>query len=210
MSQSKHNTIIVNCDNCDRQLPLSRALTPPGDDEFCSTECYHRHKGANIQRQIRTDHTRCATCYAERKKTSHPSEDWKHKHESPVELVLQSDGQYHDVDGEIALDATQAPNRKPTATDSIIGFEYLTENIEYANGFSYCKCGNVRHSTESEELRNIELQEVIVNLWGLLKDYYDKGQFGDNKPDKQVLFDTLKESDMDFELSIGKAVYGQE
>jgi len=207
MSQSKHRQTLVSCDNCGTQTPLLEAINPPGDYEYCDTECYYQHRGEKILRQIRNDHTKCASCYAERKTTSHPSEDWKHKKASAVELVLQSGGRYHDVDGKIALDATQAPDRKPTASDSIIGFEFLTEKVLKAHGFTYCRCGNVEHHTESESLRSVDLTDVIVNLWDLLLDYYEKDQFGDNKPDKDVLLESLKESDMDFAYSIGRAVY---
>jgi len=77
------------------------------------------------------------------------------------------------------------------------------------HGFTYCKCGNIDHYAEIDELRGVDLQDVLVNLWKLLKEYYEQDQFGDNQPDKEILFDTLKESDLDFRLALGKAVYSE-
>jgi len=65
----------------------------------------------------------------------------------------------------------------------------------------------VDHFGESEEIRNVNPNEVIQNLWSLLVDYYQKGQFGDNRPDQNLLIEGLKESGLDYTYSAGKCVY---
>jgi hypothetical protein len=81
--------------------------------------------------------------------------------------------------------------------------------MEREHGFTFCQCGNIDHYAEVDELRNVDLQDVLVNLWSLLIEYYEQDQFGDNRPEKDVLFETLKESDLDFRLALGKAVYSE-
>jgi len=148
---------------------------------YCSEECFYRSKGQSVIRQIKNDHTYCTSCYAKRKVVDKPPEEFTQK--------------------------LKAYNGFESA-QSVVGFEYLTPNVKQDHGFLYCKCGNIDHHAEIEELRSIDRQDVIVNLWTLLKEYYQENQFGENTPDKDVLFDTLKESEFDFEYAIGVAVYG--
>jgi len=149
---------------------------------FCSHECFHKHKGENIIRQIKSDHTVCTSCFGTLKNIDKPPRDF-------LERINVENG-FH-------------------TKQAIIGFEYTTPRVEYEHGFSYCRCGNIDHYAEIDELRGVDLQDVLVNLWGLLREYYQQDQFGDNKPHKEVLFDTLKESDLDWRLALGKAVYGR-
>jgi len=147
---------------------------------FCGIECWYRHKGENILSQIQTDHTYCSSCFALRKEIDKPPAEFKRR-----------------------LKITNGPE----SGESLQGFQYYTPNVEKADGFVYCKCGNIDHHAEVTELRDISLKDVLVNLWGLLVDYYEKGQLGEQKPDRSVLFNTLKESDLDFAYAIGKSAF---
>jgi len=149
---------------------------------FCSIECYWKHKGENIHRQIDNDHTRCSSCYARRKTVSVPPEEFVR--DKKIRNGIHS-------------------------AESIVGFEYLEPHMEREHGFTYCKCGNIDHYAEIDELRGVDLQDVLVNLWSLLIEYYEQDQFGDNRPDKEILFDTLKESDLDWRLALGRSVYSE-
>jgi len=150
---------------------------------FCSIECWYKSRGDNITNQIAIDHTHCSSCFAKRKEIDKPPEEFLSR--------INIENGFH-------------------SKEAIVGFQYRTPNVEREHGFTYCKCGNIDHYAAIGELRDIQLKDVLTNLWSLLVRYYHNDQFGDNKPDKQVLFDTLKESKMDFELAIGKSVYGQE
>jgi len=149
---------------------------------YCSEACYYRNRGESVIRQIQNDHTYCSTCYAKTKEVDTP----------PTE-TLRRIGIENGVHSKEAL----------------VGFQYRTPNMEREHGFTYCKCGNIDHYAEIDELRGVDLQDVLVNLWSLLVEYYNKDQFGDNQPDKEVLFDTLKESDLDWRLALGRSVYSE-
>jgi len=143
-------------------------------------ECYHRHKGENILRQIQNDHTFCSTCFGRLKRIDKPPQE--------------------------TIDKLKIHNGWESA-QSLVGFQYTTPRVNYEHGFSFCECGNIDHYTDSDELRNVDLTDAITNLWSLLVEYHEKDQFGENKPDKEVLLEALEESDMDFKYAIGKAVY---
>jgi len=149
---------------------------------YCSEDCFYRERGESVIRQIKSDHTVCTSCFAKLKTVDTP----------PTE-TLRRIGIENGVHSKEAL----------------VGFQYRTPNMEREHGFTYCKCGNIDHYAEIDELRGVDLQDVLVNLWSLLREYYQKDQFGDNRPDKDILFDTLKESDLDFRLALGKSVYAE-
>jgi len=175
-----HATLKTDCSYCETELDRREALSPTSDDDYCSSEHYFQHRGEKVINQIQSDHTFCSSCFAKRKTI-----------DKPTDSFLQRIGY------ENGFETKQA----------VVGFEYHTPAVEKDHGFVYCKCGNIDHHAEIEELRNSDLKDVLVNLWSLLVDYHEKDQFGDNEPDREVLFNTLKESDMDFELAIGKSVY---
>lgn len=96
-------------------------------------------------------------------------------------------------------------DRPHTIKESIIGFEYYTENIQKEGGFAYCKCGNVGHFSEHEFLRDIEYNTVVKNLARLLVSYYNEGQIHD-KPNARTLAKQLsKESTIS--QAIGASIY---
>lgn len=148
--------------------------------KFCSRDCWLKSKGESVIRQIETDHTRCSSCFAKRKEIDKPTDSF-------LQRIGFSNG-FH-------------------SKQAIVGFEYYTPNIHKDHGFIYCQCGNIDHSAQINELRDIHTKDVLVNLWELLIDYYEKGQFGDAKPEKEVYFETLKDSELDFALAIGKSIY---
>lgn len=152
------------------------------DAQYCSEVCYWKERGASVIRQIQNDHRFCTSCYARRKHIDKPPEEFRRK--------LKAENGYE-------------------SAESVVGFQYHTPAVKRDHGFIYCKCGNIDHYADIEELRDIDRKDVIVNLWSLLVEYYHDNQFGENTPDKDVLFDTLKESEFDFEYAIGKAVYSE-
>jgi len=152
-------------------------------DSFCSIECWYKSRGDNITNQIAIDHTHCSSCFAKSKEIDKPPEAFLSR--------INIENGFH-------------------SKEAIVGFQYRTPNVEREHGFTYCKCGNIDHYAAIGELRDIQLKDVLTNLWSLLVRYYKQDQFGDNKPDKDVLFNTLKASEMDFALAIGKAVYGKD
>ena len=177
------------------------------NDSFCSAGCKWRHKGENVQRQINSDHTRCSTCYGRLKLIDPPTDDWKHKKGSGYQVALDHGATLSKEAGKQVLDYTSVTGTRPVDVSSVIGFEYYTPRVHKDHGLTYCQCGNVDHFGESEEIRNVNPNEVIQNLWSLLVEYYKKGQFGDNRPNQELLIEGLKESGLDYVYSAGKCVY---
>jgi len=147
---------------------------------YCSQECYHRHRGENTIRQIQSDHTVCSSCFATLKTVDTPPSEF-------LQRISVENGEH--------------------TREALVGFEYHTPNLRKDHGFSYCKCGNIDTYAEITELQEIDLADVVVNLWSLLVDYYHADQFGDNRPDKDTLFETLQEHGTEWELAIGRCVY---
>jgi len=92
--------------------------------------------------------------------------------------------------------------------DAIIGFEYLTPSMQQAHGLLYCECGNVDHYADHDVLKELDLAGAITNLWAILALYYEEGQFGDNRPDRDVLLESLDETGMGWCEALGRSVYG--
>ena len=180
---------------------------PGYDRDYCSYECYLKGRGESIFEQVRNDHTRCSTCWGLRKRISPPTEEWKHRKGSAYQLALDNGGTLEKHNGKQVLNYTEVTGTRPVDVDSVVGFEYDTEIVFQEHGLKYCQCGNVDHFGESEEIRNVNPNEVIQNLWSLLVEYYKKGQFGDNKPNQELLIEGLKESGLDYQYASGKCVY---
>ena len=203
------------CFSCREEFDL-----PGYDGDVCSEECHYRHKGEKAVNILRHDHRLCASFGRWVKTVSRPNEDWKHERSSAVETVLKNGGEYHNVDGlGIALDATDASDRRPTATEQVIGYQYPTENaehvekeyaideyrVQYGTGLG-CKCGMTNTRETDNILRGIELASVLANYVVVFRELEREGQL-DQRMSKDVFFETFKDT-RDIEHAVGKGLHG--
>lgn len=65
---------MYHCEHCDANITPAEAITPNASNEFCDLECYYRHKGQNVLRQISQDHRWCSSCFSRRKTIEKPPE----------------------------------------------------------------------------------------------------------------------------------------
>jgi len=192
----------TECEHC------TETFTAGYNQAYCSGSCYYRERGASFFEQLHSDHTHCSTCFAQKKVVSPPTPDWKQKNGEYTSYALSNGGFLDKHNGKQVLDVTEAIDRRPLTTDVVIGFEYHTENYIKEHGFSWCVCGTGEHYASDTTIRAIELQKTIYNLFDLLQEYTEQEQFGDNTPDLNLLCEELKRTNLDWEESIGRAIYG--
>jgi len=201
------------CYECGESFELPNTF-----DEVCSETCYYQRKGESALNLLRYDHRLC-TCGRRLKETHCPSDDWKRLRSSAYETVLEHGGELHNVDGKLALDATQASERRPSATDAVIGFQSRTHNAEtvekefqgpdqyiriYRTGTG-CECGITDTREKDDALHSVELATVLANYVKRFRELEREGQL-DQKIDKQTFFDTFRET-QDITFALGKALH---
>lgn len=184
---------------------------------YCSEECYYRHKGSKALNIVENDHRICASCLRFIKQVERAPEEWRRKRGSPTQVAIEHGAEYHTVEGEIALDATDVDAR-PTNVDSVCGYQYGTGDSEHvvkeyetedgqrvhSTGLG-CKCGNTDASAALDYPRDAEPKALLVNYIRTFRRLYDEGK-APERIDKDVFFTTFKES-RDWEYALGKALY---
>lgn len=190
---------------------------PGYNNDVCSEECYYRHKGEKAENILRNDHRLC-TCGRQLKEVNPPSQEWQETKQSALETVLEHGGEYHNVDNQLTLDATEASDRRPTNTDCVIGFQHRTQHAEtvekefevgdyhrtYATGTG-CECGITDTRDIDEDLRATELATVLANFVYLFRELYHEGQL-DQRINKDIFFREYKRS-QDITYALGKALH---
>jgi hypothetical protein len=181
-------------------------------DNYCSHDCYYRDKGQGALNQLKSDHKICATCFRYIKQVSAPEETWVEEKADRVETALNHGGELTDgPDGEITLDATDCSNTRHTQAESIVGYQYPTENTKYLYGNSgkwICSCGNVETHKRDDILEQLDLDVTVSLLLQRLSDLYDKGAI-QNAPTQQTFTDEFDTEELNWQYAIGKALYDQ-
>lgn len=199
------------CPSCNQEFQIAAAV----NGSFCSRKCWLTHRGEKALKTLRHDHRLCSTCGARIKRTEGPSQAWADERGSPYETTLNHGGELHNTPLGMALDATEASQRKPIAVDSIIGYEYhTTDATEGVDGEERptgeatwtrisCTCGNVDPSEEIEELREIHTARTLANVYKRLVEKYDTGEL-DQRINKQRYFDAYKDtSSLAYAVGVG-------
>lgn len=165
------------------------------EGSFCSHQCYYRNKGQKALSQIESDHRWCATCFREVKTTWKPSK----------KLVIGPADHEQDVHYK----------------DVLIGYQHPTENMVWATDDTGegaerreyqrwgCRCGNIDLSSRDEILEAVEIDQLVARLYWCLDSFASKDAL-DASPDKDELFDALREEWRDWEYAIGRALYSDE
>lgn len=204
------------CFECRTEFEL-----PGYDRDYCSEDCFYSSRGDKALNLLRYDHRLCASCGRFLKEVDPPSEDWKHYRESLTELLLDAGAEYTNQDGELVLDATSVnAGKRPTNTESIIGFEDSTPNAEnvikeygekeysiqniLTTGLG-CQCGNTDTSVISKTLQGVEMAKVLANYVLTFRALEREGQLSE-RIDKAMFFESYKET-RDLSYSLGVALY---
>lgn len=208
-----NQTSTERCKDCGEQM---NDFYSPG---YCSHECYYRKRGEDAMDVVRDDHRICATCLRYLKDIERPPEDWKEERGSSLRVAMNRGAEYHSVDEQtIALDVSELNKIPVTAVDSVIGFEYGTENAEgvvkeievdehtrvCTHGVG-CICGNTDPSETFEYAREVEPKQLLVNFITTFRRLEAEGHI-DRRIDKDVFFDAFRDS-RDWEYALGRALY---
>lgn len=187
---------IPECAHCDHW----RNPDASAKGSYCSRECWLRSKGSNVLSELCRDHTICGTCFRRIKELERPPEGTS----VDVPMPLEPHGDAN-ADG---------------IENVLIGYQYQTPATEIAiDDFSddpyrphehtrwSCECGNVDPTERDDLLEQIDLEETIVRLLQRLRERERDGKLP-HRPDKQRLFDALRQEWRDWEFAIGCAVWG--
>jgi len=181
------------CTVCDDEFAAGTAF----HGSYCSAECYYRHKGRDIIRDIKQDHRWCATCFRPLKEVEEPPEG-------------------HSV-------WVEGPRGRPDENvqeDVLVGYQYRTETTEWVvdeqdmpNAFLPlehsrwgCDCGAVDPSTQSDTLRHVHAETVIDALYACLEQLAAEDNVA-HEPSRGALFDALREEPWDWPHAAGAAIY---
>ncbi|AXR79006.1 hypothetical protein [Natrarchaeobaculum sulfurireducens] len=200
------------CRHCEDEHPIETAV-----GQFCSEACKRLDRADKALSQLRSQHYLCGTCGGQLKEITPPDEDWQHEHGSQTQVALNHGGKYHNVDGAIALDATDCEDIQRTATDAVIGFEDPTDHAaevvketEHAHGLRQyrtgigCVCGATDHSSTDDLLREADPARVLANYVQAFR-LLERKEAIHWRLDKDAFFETYRET-RDFELALGTAL----
>lgn len=93
--------------------------------------------------------------------------------------------------------------------DAFVGFKYPLPHLRKEGGLVYCGCGTVEHYSDNEFVRPWELREVALNLHARLQELYEEHAIA-HDPDGVELMRALRESECDWALAVGRAIYSGE
>jgi hypothetical protein len=188
------------------------------DGQYCSHDCFYRRRGHKALNIARHDHRLCGTCLRWLKEVDETPEEWQERRRDIEQHCLENGGEYHSVDGQLALDITQVTQEHRTSADVVIGFQYLTPNAEIVeredrrstNDYqpvvhtgTGCKCGQTQPGETDKDLRQVELATVLTNTVRSMWHFWDEGQL-DQRLDKDTFFDAFRESaDLEYALGVG-------
>lgn len=205
----------AECSYCgdDRDIHASVA------GSFCSEDCYHKHQADKALNVVRNDHRICASCLRFIKSVERPDEEWVNEQNSRRQHALNNGAIWHTKNGMQVFDITRCPDKQRTQTESVIGFQYRTENaetvvkeLEGPDRYSRikqtgtaCKCGNTNPSERVEVLQESEPATVLANHFITFRRLYSEGKV-DSRINKDVLFETFRET-RDLQLSLGRALH---
>ena len=185
---------------------------------YCSTECYHAHQGDKALNIVRNDHRLCATCLSFIKSIERPDDEWVNEHKTREQFALEIGGLFHNKQGQSVLDLTNCNDELRTQRESVVGYQYRTENAEtvvkeFDGPDKYsrtkqtgtaCKCGNTNPRESVETLRESDPATVLKNTVFTFWQLESEGKI-DSRLNKDVFFSTYKET-RDFEYSLGRAL----
>lgn len=159
----------------------------------------------------------CAECNGERDPTAsvkgaYCSLDCYHRHKGRKALSeIHRDHRFCATCYRVRKQVDRPPeyflrDRPKLIRDSIVGYEYPTEHLNYESGLTYCDCGAIDHDHTIDTLQELDLQTAIVNLVSRLRTL-EREDALNHRPDGSLLIDSLRDTDFDVELSVGRAIY---
>jgi len=164
---------------------------PAVSGSFCSADCMYRSRGERALNQIRQDHRLCISCGRQLKTISEP----------PDETLRDING----AESTRALVGFQY--RTPAADFGEVTHEGAHQHSEITRTGTVCSCGVTDQREASPTLREIELADVLANLFKTLYRLWDERAI-DRRPDKDAYFAGYKETE-DFSYAVGKSLYGK-
>jgi len=183
---------IPTCGHCDNWRNPDASV----EGSFCSEYCYYASKGQKSLNRIKSDHTRCATCFRRVKTIERPPEG-----DSVIVEPPAYDGAIDDV------------------RDVLVGYQYQTEHTVWGvDDFGSdavpalkrqrwsCECGNVDPRKRDGILERVALGETIHRCFDCLVDCYKTGAI-ENAPDADRFQTALQREGVDWPYAIGRALY---
>jgi hypothetical protein len=136
-----------------------------------------------------------------------------------MQIALDSGATYHAPEGiDMALDATECPTKRATASDAVIGFQYSTQHAtdvtrerDIANGLRKvdtglgCECGICDHRDEFTRL--MEIKAFCKNVVEYCNQGREEGQHNYHL-DLRELVESIKADcpDPDIEKCVGECL----
>jgi len=198
---------IHTCDVCETQFKTDSSAY----EEYCGPECYYKARGKGALNQLENEHKICAACFRPIKTVHEASQGFKDRKADKVDTALDHGAELTaGPDGEVTLDLTDATNARHTHAEAIIGYQYPTTHTDYLYGNSgkwICECGNVDTHKRQDILAEMDLEATIGHLLCRLDELYAKGAI-DRAPDSHVFEQAFAAEALNWELAIGKALYG--
>lgn len=183
------------CEYCGEEFAIIAAV----EGNYCSTGCFYREKGERVLNQIKSDHRICATCFRRIKEVEYPPGD--------ISVAVPTPDPPHgdgDTDG---------------VKDVLIGYQYPTPSTEFAiddtSTDAYrvqerrrwsCECGTVDPSERDDILEDVEIEAIVPNLLQTLR-FLERSGAIQQRPQKDRLFEALREEWRDWAFAIGRALY---
>jgi len=211
---SQVQTTTYDCAYCDDEYQ-----TPGFQGSFCSPHCFYAKKGDDALNLLRHNHTVCPTCGNELKSVEPPSDDWKHRKGSALDVALQNGGTLTKDHGQQVLDLTEVSGSRPVPVESVCGFQYRTEHActveqtheiddytEVVTTGTGCECGTTDLFTIDNDIQEIALTETLANYVRRFRAFWEEGQL-DQRLDKRKFFEAYKDS-RDIRYAVGVGLHG--
>lgn len=184
----KSTTSTGTCGYCSDEYLIANSVK----GSYCSTECYHKHRGEKALNTFRWDHRKCSTCGRIRAEVEPPKPD-----EGFAVDGQAYDSAWHVEDGVVHYESFG----QDESAEAAIGFRTATVNEEEG-----CVCGTLERTGDGhfDVLHNVETFQTLLRVHKRIKEAAIDGQRED-WPSKAALFRNLRESN-DLAYSVGKAL----
>jgi len=125
---------------CRDTFPVTNAV----QGSYCSRDCYNRHRGRRILRNVRQDHRFCWSCWRPRKTLEQPSEAYRNEHFQKSDTALA-----RTADDELEVQRVG----QEVSREAVVGFEHYTQFVESGPFGPECECDAVSHDIDDWDRR---------------------------------------------------------
>lgn len=117
------------------------------EGSYCSRDCYDRHRGRKLLRNIRHDHRFCWSCWKSKKTLEQPTEEYRNRHFQRSESKLT-----RTADGDLEVERVG----QEVSRDAVVGHEHHTRHVRRGPHGLECDCDAVSHDIDDWDRRGSE------------------------------------------------------